>query len=111
MEMTLLSIFIYMLFIGITLFILVRVSTIVAALVLILVPLMSVLLLPATSLQFYSYEHILLFEGLVQITNFHILFFVWAALLSVIVYTEFITWYLKQQMVSSSKNEYEPPEN
>lgn len=77
------------------LFILVAISSRLAMLILLIVPLLSVIILPGTSLAFLSYRHFLFADGLVPVNNFHILLTVWSTLIGIIIYTEFLTWYLK----------------
>ncbi|MDW7731358.1 MAG: hypothetical protein SCH66_02890 [Methanolobus sp.] len=77
------------------LFILVAISSRLAMLILLMVPMLAVIILPGTSLAFLSYRHFLFADGLVPVNNFHILLTVWSTLIGIIIYTEFLTWYLK----------------
>ncbi|WP_406656137.1 hypothetical protein V7O62_09765 [Methanolobus sp. ZRKC2] len=77
------------------LFVLVAVSSRLATLILLVLPILAVIVLPGTSLAFLSYRHFLFAEGLVPVNNFHILLTVWSTLIGIILYTEFLTWYLK----------------
>ncbi|WP_205804423.1 hypothetical protein [Methanolobus halotolerans] len=77
------------------LFILVAISSRLAMLTLLIVPIMAVIVLPGTSLAFLSYRHFLFADGLVPVNNFHILLTIWSTLIGIIIYTEFLTWYLK----------------
>lgn len=72
----------------------VYVSSAVAILVLLLVPLMCIFVLPEMSLSFLAFRHVVLAQGNVPINNYHILLFVWSTLIGVIVYSELFTWYL-----------------
>lgn len=79
------------------LFILIRISSRLAVLVLLLVPILSVLILPETTMAFLAYEHFRFVKGLVTLNNFHILLIMWSTLIGIIVYTEFLTWYLTRK--------------
>ena len=103
MEAILASILIFVLFIAVTLLVLIKVSTISALFVLFFIPVIMVLIFPNVTLNFLSHELMLLLSDQVQLTNFHILLFIWAAMISVITYTEFITWYLKRQVAGSKQ--------
>ncbi len=63
-------------------------------LILFFIPLFATLILPGTSTGFLAYQHFLLANGLVPVNNFHILLMVWSTLIGIILYTEFLTWYL-----------------
>ncbi|MDP2216952.1 MAG: hypothetical protein Q8J68_06695 [Methanolobus sp.] len=76
------------------LFILIKISSRLAMLVLVAVPLFAVIIMPGTSVAFLSYEHFLFAKGLVPVNNFHILLMMWSTLTGIILYTEFLTWYL-----------------
>lgn len=76
------------------LFILVMMSSRLAMLVLVAVPLLAVIIMPGVSVAFLSYEHFRFADGLVPVNNFHILLTLWSTLIGIILYTEFLTWYL-----------------
>jgi len=92
--MLLISIILYLLYTALVLILLIRLSSFIAAILLLGIPLVLVLALPTQSVAFLSYQHAVLGDGLIPINNLHILLFIWSALLAVILYTEFITWYL-----------------
>jgi len=77
------------------LFILVAVSSRLAMLTLLAIPIIAVIILPGTSVAFLSYRHFLFADGLVPVNNFHILLIIWSTLMGIIISTEFLTWYLK----------------
>jgi predicted membrane protein len=72
----------------------VYVSSAVAILALLLVPLMCIFIMPDTALSFLAFRHAMLAEGNVPINNYHILLLVWSTLIGMIVYSEIFTWYL-----------------
>ncbi|WP_370574939.1 hypothetical protein [Methanomethylovorans sp.] len=72
----------------------VYVSSAVAILALLMVPLMCILIMPDTALSFLAFRHVVLAEGNVPINNYHVLMFVWSTLIGIIVYSEIFTWYL-----------------
>lgn len=76
------------------LFILIRMSSRLAMLVLVAVPVLAVIIMPGASVAFLSYEHFRFAQGLVPVNNFHILLTLWSTLIAIILYTEFLTWYL-----------------
>ena len=81
------------------LLVLIDMSSILAMIILIFVPILAVLVMPKTVMAFLSYQHLLLADGLVPINNFHILLFIWSALIGIILYTEFLTWYLAKKAI------------
>jgi predicted membrane protein len=78
------------------LFILIRISSRLAMLFLLAVPLIAVIIMPGTSVAFLSYEQFLFAKGIVPVNNFHILITIWSTLIGIIIYTEFLTWYLSK---------------
>jgi predicted membrane protein len=86
----------------------VYVSSAVAILALLMVPLMCIFIMPDTALSFLAFRHIVLAEGNVPINNYHVLLFVWSTVIGMIVYSEIFTWYLgrrepKKTPVKTSK--------
>lgn len=94
--MIILSAILYLLYIALILRLLIRLSSFIAAAALLGIPLFIILILPKQSISFLAYQHAVLGYGLIPINNLHILLFIWSSLLAVIVYTEFIAWYLWQ---------------
>lgn len=72
--------------------IMIYISPVLSALVLILVPVVSVFLLPEGTIRFFSREQFS-FVG-VSIQNIHIMLSIWSALIGIVAYTEIISWYL-----------------
>lgn len=72
----------------------VYVSSAVAILALLLLPVMCIFIIPDTALSFLAFRHVTLAEGNVPINNYHVLLFVWSTLIGIIVYSEIFTWYL-----------------
>ena len=93
------SLIVFVFFALLVLFVLIDVSSIMAIIVLLFVPVLSVLIMPKTMVAFLSYQHLLLADGLVPINNFHILLLIWSTLIGIILYTEFLTWYLARKAV------------
>ena len=87
----------------IVLFIMINVSSIIAMAVLLLLPVISIIAVPGVAIPFFSHQHMLLAEGLVPINNLHILLFIWSTMIGIILYTEFLTWYLSDKKVTASK--------
>ena len=93
------SLMVFGMFVLAVLFILIDMSSMMAIIVLFFVPMLAVLIMPKTVMAFLSYQHLLLADGLVPINNFHILLFIWSTLIGIILYTEFLTWYLARKAV------------
>lgn len=72
----------------------VYVSSAVAILALLLLPLACIFIMSDTALSFLAFRHVVLAEGNVPINNYHVLLFVWSTLVGMIVYSEIFTWYL-----------------
>lgn len=88
------SIIIFVLLTLLAIVLMVYVSSAVAILALLMVPLMCIFIMPDTALSFLVFRHIVLAEGNVPINNYHLLLFVWSTLIGMIVYSEIFTWYL-----------------
>ncbi len=101
------SFLIFSAYILIILMILVYVSPLVSALVMLLIPICSVLILPSSSIEFLSLKQFSLVEGRVPIYNIHILLMVWSAMIGIIVYTEVLSWYLLRDKEIKSEVEAE----
>jgi len=93
------SLMIFGIFALFVLFVLLTISSASALLILLFVPILAVLIMPNTIIAFLSYQHLLLANGLVPVNNFHILLCIWSTLIGVILYTEFLTWYLARKTV------------
>ncbi len=78
----------------ITLYLLINVSSLIAALILLFFPLLLIVIIPDSAINFLAHEHVLLADGRVPVNNYHILFYLWSTLMGIILYTEFLTWYL-----------------
>ncbi|MBP1910534.1 hypothetical protein [Methanolobus bombayensis] len=88
----------FALFAIVVLFVLINMSSRLALIILIVVPLIFILMIPDISIAFLSVEQMSLANGLVPVNNFHILLMLWSTLIGVILYTEFLTWYLGKGM-------------
>ncbi|MCD6145386.1 MAG: hypothetical protein J7J03_03170 [Methanosarcinales archaeon] len=94
MNMLILSIILYLIYIAIVFTLLLRVSSFIAAITLLGIPLFIILIVPERSISFLAYQHAVFGHGLIPINNLHIMLFIWSSLLAIILYTEFIAWYL-----------------
>jgi hypothetical protein len=90
------SAILFALFTLVVLFVLIKMSARLALIILFLIPVIPVLLMPGIAISFLSHRHMLLADGLVPINNFHILLMLWSTLVGLILYTEFLTWYLRK---------------
>ncbi|WP_370572725.1 hypothetical protein [Methanomethylovorans sp.] len=91
---SLISLIIFALLTLLAIVLMVYVSSAVAILALLMVPLMCIFIMPDTALSFLAFRHVVLAEGNVPINNYHVLMFVWSTLIGIIVYSEIFTWYL-----------------
>ncbi|KGK99004.1 hypothetical protein LI82_02920 [Methanococcoides methylutens] len=90
------AVLVFALFAAIVLYLLVNYSSLMAAISLLLLPLVTIVAIPETANAFLAYEHARLAGGLVPINNYHLLLFVWSTIIGIILYTEFLTWYLSK---------------
>ena len=90
----------------------VYISSAVAILALLLVPLTCIFIMSDTTLSFLAFRHVVLAEGNVPINNYHVLLFIWSTLIGMIVYSEIFTWYLgrkEYKKVQVKAAETKPP--
>ncbi|MCW7075817.1 MAG: hypothetical protein OCU18_00765 [Candidatus Syntrophoarchaeum sp.] len=71
------------------------ISSRVGAALMFFIPIIGIITIPEQSLKFFSFELFAGVNGAISICNIHVLLAVWAGFLSVIVYTEFLSWYLE----------------
>ncbi|ETA67915.1 MAG: hypothetical protein PWQ51_134 [Methanolobus sp.] len=88
----------FALFAIVVLFVLINMSSRLALIILLIIPLAFILVIPDISIAFLSIQQMSLANGLVPVNNFHILLMIWSTLIGVILYTEFLTWYLGKGM-------------
>ncbi|MBP2030586.1 phage shock protein PspC (stress-responsive transcriptional regulator) [Methanohalophilus levihalophilus] len=79
-----------------TIFLMFRVSSFFAMILLTLPFLLAALILPEMTQSFLSHEHFLLGEGQVPINNYHMLFVTWFTITGIVVYSEFLSWYMSR---------------
>lgn len=89
------SIIIFLIYVILILMVLVFVSPAISAFLLILVPVVSVFLLPDQAIQFFSIQQFS-FGGL-YIQNIHVLLSIWSALIGIAAYSEILSWYLLRE--------------
>lgn len=82
-------------------------SSYLAAFIMLFVPVVVLIVKPDFGIEFLSYEHGEFLNGMLTINNLHILLFIWSALLSIIIYTEFLSWYISR---GTQKHETKKPE-
>ncbi|WP_202905796.1 hypothetical protein [Methanolobus vulcani] len=88
----------FALFVIVVLFVLINMSSRLALIILLVIPLAFIFVIPDISIAFLSIQQMSLANGLVPVNNFHILLMIWSTLIGVILYTEFLTWYLGKGM-------------
>ena len=99
-----LSLLLFFIYAMITLIILVYLSPVLSAILMIIIPVVIVFLYPEPVAQFFSVEQFS-FQG-VPVNNIHIMLMTWSALLGIIIYSEFLSWYLLRD-VSRVENKKE----
>lgn len=87
-----LSLLLFFIYAMITLIILIYLSPVLSAILMIIIPVIIVFLYPEPVAQFFSVEQFS-FQG-VPVNNIHIMLMTWSALLGIIIYSEFLSWYL-----------------
>ncbi len=106
----------FLLYLQITLLTLLFVSPIISVVVMVAIPFAAVYFLPEKTIQFLSLNQFSFANGQVIIQNIHILLLIWSALIGVVVYTEFISWYLfkgrsqKPEKLPAPPKSDEPPQ-
>lgn len=107
--MDIFSIIIFLIYVILILMVMILVSPILSALLLILLPVVSVFLLPEQAIQFFSIEQFS-FGGL-YIQNIHIMLSIWSALIGIVAYSEIVSWYLlREEKTAPKKTKPEPKE-
>jgi len=86
------SLLLFFIYAMITLIILVYLSPIVSAILMIIIPVAIVFLYPEPVAQFFSIEQFS-YQGM-PVYNIHIMLMLWSALLGIVIYSEFLSWYL-----------------
>jgi len=97
----------YLLFIG---FIIIYVSSFAGIVFMLLVPLIGVMIAPEEMAGFLSYKLFAIMDGAISMRNIHILLAFWAAFLSIVIYTEFLGWYMAR-ISGSGSSDIEFPED
>lgn len=92
----------FALFAIVVLSVLIKMSSRLALIILLFIPLAFILIMPDISIAFLSIEQMSLANGLVPVNNFHILLMIWSTLIGIILYTEFLTWYLGKGMTKKN---------
>lgn len=97
--MEILSILLFFIYSMVILVTLVFISPILAAFVMIIVPMAIVYILPEESIGFFSIIQFS-YEG-IHIYNLHVLLLIWSAFIGIIAYAEVLTWYLLRETAIS----------
>lgn len=82
-------------------------SSYLAAFIMLFVPVVVLIVKPDFGIEFLTYEQGEFLNGMLTINNLHILLLIWSALLSIIIYTEFLSWYISR---GTQKQETKKPE-
>lgn len=112
-----LSFLLFFIYAMVILILLIYISPIISGIVMIIIPVAIVFVYPEPAAQFLSIEQ---FSYLgVSINNIHIMLMLWSALIGIIIYSEFLSWYLltdesgseerKEISVSDMPEPEEPP--
>ncbi len=84
------------------------VSSYLAASIMLFIPILVLLIKPDFGIEFLSHEQGEFLGGILIINNIHILLLIWSALLSIIIYTELLSWYISRETL---KHKTEKPES
>jgi len=103
----LLYIIIFISYIFLILLTMLFVSSYLAAFVMMFIPILVLIVKPDFVIEFLSYEQGEFLNGMLTINNLHILLLIWSALLSIIIYTELLSWYISR---GTQKHETKKPE-
>jgi hypothetical protein len=72
------------------------VSSYLAASIMLFIPVLILLVKPDFGIEFLSHKQGEFLGGILIINNIHILLLIWSALLSIIIYTELLSWYISR---------------
>ncbi len=95
--MELLSLLVFLIYSLIILGILIYISPLLSAVIMILIPVVSLYVIQDGALEFFSIMQFS-YAG-IQVFNLHILLLVWSAFIGIIAYAEVLTWYLLKEKV------------
>jgi hypothetical protein len=93
--MDIFSIMLFFIYSLIILGILIYVSPLLSAFIMILIPVVSIIILPEGAVGFFSIMQFSYYG--IQIFNLHILLLIWSAFAGIISYAEVLTWYLLRE--------------
>jgi len=91
------SIILLVIYAAVGLYLLINISSAVTSLYILGLPLLLLIVIPSRFVAFLTTKQFDLANGTLPFHNLHILLFIWAMLLGILCYTEFITWYLAQE--------------
>ena len=92
----LLYIIIFVAYILLILLTMLFISSYLAALIMLFIPIIIIIIQPDFGIEFLSYKQGEFLNGMLIINNLHILLFIWSALFSIIFYTELLSWYISR---------------
>lgn len=90
------SMILFVIYAVVGIYLLVNISSAATVMYLIGLPLLLLLIIPSSFVTLLTTKQFDLANGTLPFHNLHILLFIWAMLLGIICYTEFITWYLSE---------------
>lgn len=91
------SITIFAFYVFFILLIMIFISSYLAAIILLVIPVLFLIVIPDTGIEFLRFKQAEFINGTVIINNLHILLLIWSALLSIIMYTELVSWYISHE--------------
>lgn len=83
-------------------------SSYLAAFIMLFIPILVLIVKPDFGIEFLTYEQGEFLNGMLTINNLHILLLIWSALLSIIIYTEFLSWYISRGTQKHETKKAEP---
>ena len=99
------TLFIFVLYIGLILFIMLFVSSYLAAIIMLFIPILLLLIVPEMSIGFLTYKQAEFLNGRIAFNNLHIVLFIWSTLIGIIIYTELVSWYISREIKKPEPNQ------
>ena len=96
---------IFILYIGLILYIMLFISSYLAGIIMLLIPILILLVLPEMGIGFLTYKQAEFLNGKIAINNLHIVLFIWSTLMGIIIYTELVSWYISHEIKKPEPNQ------
>jgi hypothetical protein len=103
-----LSFIAFIVYIVLILSIMLFISSYLAAVIMILIPVILLFAVPTMSVEFLAHTQAEFVNGTVTINNLHILLFIWSTLMGIIIYTELLSWYILRETIKTEPDKQKP---